>query len=40
MQRRQRRRMWVILGLVWGLNLAFSIPALIYSTHVHGNGAL
>ncbi|XP_056886828.1 olfactory receptor class A-like protein 4 [Takifugu flavidus] len=40
MQRRERRRMWVILGLVWGLNLAFSIPALIYSTHVHGNATV
>lgn len=39
-QRRQRRRLWVILGLVWGINLAFSIPALIYSTHVHGNATV
>lgn len=39
-QRRERRRMWVILGLVWGLNLAFSVPALIYSTHVQGNATV
>lgn len=39
-QRRERRRLWVILGLVWGLNLAFSTPALIYSTHVHGNATV
>lgn len=34
---RERRRVWIVLGLVWGANLAFSIPALVYSTHVHGN---
>ncbi|XP_034388417.1 olfactory receptor class A-like protein 4 [Cyclopterus lumpus] len=36
-QQRERRRVWIALGLVWGGNLVFSIPALIYSTHVHGN---
>lgn len=39
-QRRERRRLWVILGLVWGLNLAFSVPALIYGTYVHGNATV
>ncbi|XP_069009343.1 olfactory receptor class A-like protein 4 [Embiotoca jacksoni] len=34
---RERRRVWVVLGVVWGANLAFSIPALVYSTHVHSN---
>ncbi|XP_077581649.1 olfactory receptor class A-like protein 4 [Stigmatopora nigra] len=37
---RERRRVWVILGVVWGLNLAFSTPALVYSTHVHGNATV
>lgn len=36
-QQRERRRVWIILGLVWGANLAFSIPALVYSTQVQGN---
>ncbi|GAA6215846.1 tachykinin-like peptides receptor 86C [Lates japonicus] len=36
-QQRERRRVWIVLGLVWGTNLVFSIPALVYSTHVHGN---
>ncbi|XP_056246038.1 olfactory receptor class A-like protein 4 [Seriola aureovittata] len=39
-QQRERRRIWIILGLVWGANLAFSIPALVYSTHVHGNATV
>ncbi|XP_042360570.1 olfactory receptor class A-like protein 4 [Plectropomus leopardus] len=39
-QQRERRRVWIVLGLVWGLNLAFSIPALVYSTHVHGNATV
>ncbi|XP_032369143.1 olfactory receptor class A-like protein 4 [Etheostoma spectabile] len=39
-QQRDRRRVWIILGLVWGANLAFSIPALVYSTHVHGNSTV
>lgn len=36
-QQRERQRVWIILGLVWGANLVFSVPALIYSTHVHSN---
>ncbi|KAJ4920891.1 olfactory receptor class A-like protein 4 [Gymnodraco acuticeps] len=36
-QQRERRRVWIVLGMVWGANLVTSIPALIYSTHVHGN---
>lgn len=36
-QQRERRRVWIVLALVWGVNLAFSIPALVYTTHVHGN---
>ncbi|XP_037634018.1 olfactory receptor class A-like protein 4 [Sebastes umbrosus] len=36
-QQKERRRVWIVLGLVWGANLVFSIPALVYSTHVHGN---
>ncbi|KAK5872433.1 hypothetical protein PBY51_013139 [Eleginops maclovinus] len=39
-QQRERRRVWIVLGLVWGANLVFSIPALIYSTHVHGNATV
>lgn len=39
-QQKERRRVWIVLGLVWGANLAFSIPALIYSTHVHGNATV
>lgn len=39
-QQRERHRVWIVLGLVWGLNLAFSIPALVYSTHVHGNATV
>lgn len=38
--RRERRRVWATLALVWGLNLAFSVPALVYSTHVHGNATV
>lgn len=37
---RERRRVWIALGVVWGANLAFSIPALVYSTHVHGNATV
>ncbi|CAG5981113.1 unnamed protein product [Menidia menidia] len=37
---RERRRVWIVLGVVWGANLAFSIPALVYSTHVHGNATV
>lgn len=39
-QQRERRRVWTVLGLVWGANLVFSIPALVYSTHVHGNATV
>ncbi|CAN9511737.1 unnamed protein product [Ophioblennius macclurei] len=37
---KERRRVWIVLGVVWGANLAFSIPALVYSTHVHGNATV
>jgi len=37
---RERRRVWIVLALVWGANFAFSIPALVYSTHVHGNASV
>lgn len=37
---RERRRVWIVLGLVWGANLVFSVPALVYSTHVHGNATV
>lgn len=37
---RERRRVWIALGLVWGANLAFSTPALVYSSHVHGNATV
>lgn len=39
-QRRERRQVWVALALVWGANLAFSLPALVYTTHVHGNATV
>ncbi|XP_074532358.1 olfactory receptor class A-like protein 4 [Halichoeres trimaculatus] len=39
-QQRERRRVWIVLSLVWGANLAFSVPALVYSTHVHGNATV
>ncbi|XP_068598187.1 olfactory receptor class A-like protein 4 [Brachionichthys hirsutus] len=39
-QQRERRRVWIVLGLVWGANLAFSIPALVFTTHVHGNATV
>ncbi|XP_072522313.1 olfactory receptor class A-like protein 4 [Salminus brasiliensis] len=32
-----RRRTWGVLGLVWGANLVFSLPALVFTTHVRGN---
>ncbi|KAG8007807.1 hypothetical protein GBF38_013497 [Nibea albiflora] len=37
---RERRRVWIALAVVWGANLVFSIPALVYSTHVHGNATV
>ncbi|KAI1890782.1 hypothetical protein AGOR_G00157160 [Albula goreensis] len=39
-QQRERQRVWVALGIVWGANLAFSLPALVYTTHVHGNATV
>lgn len=39
-QQRERRRVWITLAVVWGANLVFSIPALVYSTHVHGNATV
>ncbi|XP_063072641.1 olfactory receptor class A-like protein 4 [Engraulis encrasicolus] len=39
-QRRERRQVWAALALVWGVNLAFSLPALVYTTHVHGNATV
>uniref|UniRef100_A0A8C6SEZ8 Olfactory receptor class A related 4 n=1 Tax=Neogobius melanostomus TaxID=47308 RepID=A0A8C6SEZ8_9GOBI len=36
-QKQERRRVWIVLVVVWGANLAFSLPALFYTTHVHGN---
>lgn len=37
---RERRRVWVVLGVVWGANLAFSAPALVYSTQVQANATV
>ncbi|KAM9859363.1 olfactory receptor class A-like protein 4 [Aulostomus maculatus] len=37
---RERQRVRIVLGLVWVANLAFSTPALIYTTHVHGNATV
>ncbi|XP_012719140.2 olfactory receptor class A-like protein 4 [Fundulus heteroclitus] len=37
---RERRRVWVVLALVWGANLAFSVPALLYTTHVESNATV
>lgn len=39
-QQRERRQVWLALALVWGANLAFSLPALVYTTHVHGNATV
>ncbi|XP_029358853.1 olfactory receptor class A-like protein 4 [Echeneis naucrates] len=39
-QQKERRRVWIILGVVWIANLVFSIPALVYATHVHGNATV
>nr|ALH06188.1 vomeronasal type-1 receptor 4 [Coilia nasus] len=39
-QRRERQQVWLALALVWGANLAFSLPALVYTTHVHGNATV
>ncbi|XP_007256805.2 olfactory receptor class A-like protein 4 [Astyanax mexicanus] len=35
--RKDRRLTWGALGLVWGTNLLFSIPASVFTSHVHGN---
>ncbi|CAL8353485.1 unnamed protein product [Gadus morhua 'NCC'] len=37
---KERRRVWGALGLVWGVNLVLSLPALVYTTHVHGNATV
>ncbi|XP_028260955.1 olfactory receptor class A-like protein 4 [Parambassis ranga] len=37
---RERRRVWIILGLVWVANLVFSVPALVYTTHVQNNATV
>ncbi|XP_005807366.1 tachykinin-like peptides receptor 86C [Xiphophorus maculatus] len=37
---RERRRVWVVLGLVWGANLVFSIPALLFTTRVESNATV
>uniref|UniRef100_A0A3Q0SNN9 Olfactory receptor class A related 4 n=1 Tax=Amphilophus citrinellus TaxID=61819 RepID=A0A3Q0SNN9_AMPCI len=37
---RERQRVWIALGVVWGANLAFSVPALVYSTQVQGNATV
>ncbi|CAL9704712.1 unnamed protein product [Knipowitschia caucasica] len=39
-QRQERRRVWIVLAVVWGANLAFSLPALFYTTHVTGNATV
>ncbi|KAG7319353.1 hypothetical protein KOW79_017827 [Hemibagrus wyckioides] len=36
-QQKDRRRVILALGFVWGGNLVFSLPAAIYSKHVSGN---
>ncbi|XP_023685777.1 olfactory receptor class A-like protein 4 [Paramormyrops kingsleyae] len=36
-QRRERLRVLAALGAVWAGNLALSLPALVYTTHVKGN---
>ncbi|XP_016115704.1 olfactory receptor class A-like protein 4 [Sinocyclocheilus grahami] len=37
---RERRRIWGVLGVVWAVNLLFSLPALVYTTHVRGNATV
>ncbi|KAL0154306.1 hypothetical protein M9458_050419 [Cirrhinus mrigala] len=37
---RERRRVWAVLAAVWGVNLMFSLPALVYTTHVRGNATV
>ncbi|KAK2906472.1 hypothetical protein QQF64_019661 [Cirrhinus molitorella] len=38
--RRERLRVWAVLSAVWGVNLLFSLPALVYTTHVRGNATV
>ncbi|RXN03140.1 tachykinin-like peptides receptor 86C [Labeo rohita] len=37
---RERRRVWAVLAAVWAVNLMFSLPALVYTTHVRGNATV
>ncbi|TRY55719.1 hypothetical protein DNTS_010288, partial [Danionella cerebrum] len=37
---RERHRVWGIMAVVWGANLLFSTPALVYTTHVRGNATV
>ncbi|NP_001410742.1 olfactory receptor class A-like protein 4 isoform X2 [Danio rerio] len=37
---RERRRVWVVLAVVWAANLLFSLPALVYTTQVRGNATV
>ncbi|XP_043079608.1 olfactory receptor class A-like protein 4 [Puntigrus tetrazona] len=39
-QQRERRRVWGVLAVVWGVNLLFSLPALVFTTHVRGNATV
>lgn len=38
--RRDRRQVVAALGLVWGANLVFSLPAVVYTSHMQGNATL
>lgn len=37
---RERRRVWGVLAAVWAFNLLFSLPALVFTTHVRGNATV
>ncbi|XP_051766557.1 olfactory receptor class A-like protein 4 [Ctenopharyngodon idella] len=39
-QRQERLRVWALLAGVWAVNLLFSLPALVYTTHVRGNATV
>uniref|UniRef100_A0A3B3ZJ93 G-protein coupled receptors family 1 profile domain-containing protein n=1 Tax=Periophthalmus magnuspinnatus TaxID=409849 RepID=A0A3B3ZJ93_9GOBI len=39
-QQQERRRVWIVLTVVWAANLAFSLPALFYTTHALGNATV
>ncbi|XP_018588529.1 olfactory receptor class A-like protein 4 [Scleropages formosus] len=39
-QQQERRRVWVALGLVWGGNFVLSLPAVVYTNHVHDNATV